>query len=99
MKRKIKFVGNANRWFDKNGNNHHSVIITKCSTGEQIACQFQYGGGDQYSHTALKAMAKAKWLPVKYRGEDDRGFPNYFSYETENNYPVLWNVTDRVGIK
>jgi len=98
MERKIKFAGYAVKWFDKvNGNTYHSVRITKCSTGEQIACQFQYGYGDQYSHTALVAMAKAKWLPVKYRGENYRGHPNYFSYEMENNYPIMWTVTD--GLK
>ena len=90
MERKIKFVGNAVKWFDKvNGNTYHSVRITKCKTGEQIACQFQYGYGEQYRYTALEAMSKAKWIPTGYRDG-----PNQYMYERENNYPIAWSVSD-----
>ena len=93
--RKIKFAAHAVRWFDKvNGNTYHSVRITKTSTGEVITCQFQYGYGDQYRYTALEAMVKAKWLPVKYRGKHENGYSEYFSYERDNNYPILWTVVD-----
>lgn len=97
--RKIKYIAHACRWFDKvNGNTYHSVRITKVSTGETIYCQFQYGYGDHYRQTALDAMEKAKWLPVKYRGRDENtGYPLNYAYERENNYPIDWIVTD--GLK
>lgn len=45
--RKIKFVCNAVRWFDKiNGNTYHSVRITRIKDGKVIADQFQYGYGN-----------------------------------------------------
>jgi hypothetical protein len=98
MKRKIKFIGVAVRWFDKyNGNTYHSVRITRTRDGAVIACPFEYGYGDQYRQTALEAMAKAKWLPVAYRGKNEgRGSPAY-KYERENNYPILWVVSN--GLK
>ncbi len=96
--RKIKFVCNAVRWFDKvNGNTYHSVRITRVKDGKVIADQFQYGYGDQYRHTALLLMVKEKWLPSKYRKHNSNGSTNYYLYERENNYPILWNVTD--GLK
>jgi len=94
MTRKIKFVVNAARWFDKvNGNTYHSVRITKCSTGKTIAAKFQYGYGNQYQYSALEAMAKAKWLPVKYRKKLPHGGLNTGYYERENNYPIYWNIS------
>ena len=42
-------------------------------------------------------MIEAKWLPVKYRGKYENGFPKYFDYEREKNYPILWNVSN--GLK
>ena len=99
--RKIKFVCNAVRWFDKvNGNTYHSVRITKVSTGQTIVglyAPYEYGYGDQYRYTALEAMKHAKWLPVKYRGKHENGYPVYGAYERENNYPIMWNVSD--GLK
>ena len=96
--RKIKFVCNAVRWFDKvNGNTYHSVRITKVSTGETIVGHhppYQYGYEEAYRQTALETMIDKKWLPVKYRGRHENGYPIYMSYEQENNYPILWNVSD-----
>jgi hypothetical protein len=42
-------------------------------------------------------MEKAKWLPPKYRGQHENGFPKSADYERENNYPILWNIRD--GLK
>lgn len=96
--RKIKFICNAVRWFDKvNGNTYHSVRVTRIKDGKVIADQFQYGYGNQFEHTALKLMAKEKWIPAKYRKINSNGSTNYYAYERENNYPILWNVTD--GLK
>ena len=90
---KIKFTANAVKWFDRvNGNTYHSVNITRHRDGKMLFCQFQYGYGDHYRQTALEAMADAKWLPVKYR---DTNF--CYLYERENNYPILWNVSN--GLK
>ena len=92
--RKIKFVVDAARWFDKvNGNTYHSCRITRIKDGGMIYSRFQYGYGDCYRQTALAAMAAAKWLPVKYRVEVD----GRYRYEMENNYPIIWNVRD--GLK
>lgn len=90
---KIKHTANAVKWFDSvNGNTYHSVQITRHRDGKMLFCQFQYGYGDHYRQTALEAMADAKWLPVKYRDV------NYCClYERENNYPILWNVSN--GLK
>ena len=94
----IKFTAHACRWFDRaNGNTYHSVRITRCRDGATLTCPFQYGYGDCYRQTALEAMAKAKWLPVKYRGHAAHGGSNAFYYERENNYPIFWSVSD--GLK
>ncbi len=98
--RKIKFICNAVKWFDKvNGNTYHSVRIIRVSDGEVIVGlndPFEYGYGDQYRYTALAAMEHNKWLPPKYRGNNN-GFPKSNDYERENNYPIVWNVTN--GLK
>ena len=92
MKRTIKYVCHAARWFDRiNGNTYHSVRITRCKDSKTIAAGMAYGYGEQYRQTALELMAKNKWLPVKYR------VGNSFLYERENNYPIDWIVTD--GLK
>lgn len=89
--RKIKFVVDAVKWFDKvNGNTYHSIRATRCEDGAVIAHEWTYGYGNHYQQTALEAMAKAGWLPKKYQKEQ-------WSYESENNYPILWNV--RHGLK
>lgn len=92
MKRTIKFVVTAARWFDKvNGNTYHSVRIERVRDGKIIAHEWTYGYDDHYKQTALKLMADNKWLPVKYRGSDR------YRYNMDNNYPIEWNVTD--GLK
>ena len=58
---------------------------------------FEYGYGDQYRYTALDAMAAAKWIPAKYRGNNENGMPKSYAYERENNYPIMWNVS--TGLK
>jgi len=96
--RKIRFTATAARWFDRmNGNTYHSVRITRCRDGKTIVCPFQYGYGDQYRYTALEAMATAKWLPPRYREKKPHGGLNVFPFEMENNYPILWTVSD--GLK
>lgn len=95
---KIKFIVNAARWFDRiNGNTYHSVRVTRCEDGAQIAHELTYGYGDHYKQTALEAMAEAGWLPEKYRGRHTNGSPLSYTYERENDYPIAWEVTD--GLK
>jgi len=96
--RKIKYVAHAARWFDKvNGNTYHSVRIQRVKDSRVIFCKFQYGYGDQYRQTALEAMEKEKWLPVKYRGQNENGSDKAMNFERENNYQIEWIVTD--GLK
>ena len=91
--RQIKFTVIAKKWFDKvNGNTYHSVRCIRHKDDAYCVGQFQYGYGEQYRQTALAVMAEAKWLPVKYRGRDAQ-----FHYEMENNYPILYTVSD--GLK
>ncbi len=95
MERKIKYIVNAVKWFDRvNGNTYHSVRVTRVRDGKTIvpAVPYQYGYGEHYRQTALELMAQSKWLPVKYRGKHDR-----YAYERENNYPIDWEVRD--GLK
>jgi len=92
MERQILFICNAVKWFDKvNGNTYHSVRITRCKDNAVIVGQFQYGYGEQYKHTALEEMQKAGWIPEKYQKE------GAWNFERENNYPILWNLTQ--GLK
>ena len=96
-KPRIKFIAIACRWFDRvNGNTYHSVRITRCRDGAILACPMTYGYGECYKQTALEAMGKTKWLPVKYRGPATHG-SRAFDYERENNYPISWSVSD--GLK
>ena len=94
MNRVIKFTVIAVKWFGKvNGNTYHSVRCVNHETGELVVGAFQYGYGEQYKQTALAMMAKADWFPgIKYRDFDAQ-----FAYERENNYPILWTVSD--GLK
>lgn len=86
MNKEIKFVCNTVKWFDKiNGNTYHSVKIIRCKDGKEIVGQFQYGYGEQYKHTAINEMAKNKWINSKYEKET-------WLFESQNNYPILWNV-------
>jgi len=94
MKRKIRFVAHAAKWFDRvNGNTYHSVRVTRCSDGKTIYCPFQYGYGDQYRYTALTAMRAARWIPKRYGEVQASGGTRVGSYERENDYPILWTVT------
>ena len=96
--RTILFTARACRWFDKiNGNTYHSVRITRHSDGAILACPFQYGYGDHYRQTALDAMARAGWIPAKYNEPQPQGGTACLMYERENNYPILWDVSD--GLK
>lgn len=98
MKRTIKFNAYATRWFDKvNGNTYHSVRITRCKDSTTIVVPFQYGYGDMYRQTALEAMFEAGWLPKKYGKKNANDSTDLYLYERENNYPILWNVSD--GLK
>ena len=95
--RKIKFIAKAVRWFDKvNGNTYHSVQIERVRDGKVIYCQFQYGYGEQYRYTAYQEMMKNNWIPKKYHASPGFNSTAYL-WERENNYPIVWNVTD--GLK
>jgi hypothetical protein len=90
MDPKVKYVCTAVKWFDKvNGNTYHSVSIVRTLDGERIvSCDMVYGYRDHYRHTALVLMLKAGWLPETYNEK------NIYSFERENDYPILWNVRD-----
>ncbi len=90
--RKIKFTVIAKKWFDKvNGNTYHSVRCTRHKDNAVVVGQFQYGYGEHYKQTALAEMGEAGWLPRKY------DIDNAYIYERENNYPILWTVSE--GLK
>lgn len=97
--RQIKFTVIAKKWFDRvNGNIYHSVRCIRHKDNAIVVGSFRYGYGEHYKQTALTVMAKAKWLPKKYRGVDDMCHHiNAFDYERENKYPILWTVSD--GLK
>lgn len=86
---KVQFTCNAVRWFDKiNGNTYHSVRVTRNEDGAQLIHHMTYGYDEHYRQTALSIMLKAGWLPEKYNAE------NVYLYERENEYPIVWNVSD-----
>ena len=92
---KIKFEVNAVTWFDKaGGNTYHSVRVTRTKDGATLYCPFTYGYGDHYRQTALEAMARAKWLPPKYRERHANGTTAAYLYERENDYPINWTVSE-----
>lgn len=92
--RTIKFTVVAKKWFDRiNGNTYHSVRCIRCKDRAVVVGQFQYGYGEYYKQTALRAMADAKWLPFRYRSLDEQ-----FHYERENNYPIQW-IFEGYGLK
>ena len=97
MKRKIKFVANAARWFDKaNGNTYHSVKIERVSDGKTIFCPMTYGYEDHYKQTALRAMLEHKFIKFGHLpGGYDLNTLHLF--ERENGYCVYWSVSD--GLK
>ena len=108
----IKFTVIVKKWFDKvNGNTYHSVRCVRCSDMAIVVGQFQYGYGEHYKQTALYAMAEAGWLsrpmmqkPNPKRPQVFQTIPtkiysaeNAWEYERENNYPILWTVSE--GLK
>lgn len=93
--RKIKFIVHGARWFDKiNGNTYHSARITRVRDGKMICVPWQYGYGNQYEYTAFEAMQKVGWIPKKDKDGDSLHLNAYLH---ENNYPILFSVTD--GLK
>jgi hypothetical protein len=100
---KIQYVANAVRWFDKmNGNTYHSVNVTDVSTGKTIYCPYQYGYGEHYRQTALVAMYQEHWInntdyTADFNDRGKSGKKGIYLFERENNYPIMWNVTD--GLK
>ena len=90
--RKIQFVVNVVKWFDKvNGNTYHSCRIVRMKDNATLSCPFTYGYGEHYRQTTFEAMIKEKWI---------KGYTKqtaYARYESDNNYPIVWNVTD--GLK
>lgn len=97
MNRIIKFTVIVKKWFDKvNGNTYHSVRCIRHCDNAIIGGQYRYGYGEHYKQTALEIMYKAGWLK-------DSGLcleppdKDLFCYERENNYPILWSVTN--GLK
>ena len=104
--RKIKFIVVAVRWFDRlNGNTYHSVRVERMKDGKVITSHMQYGYEDHYKQTALQIMFFHRWLPKKYGLDRHHKAMNdktpvktsYMLYERENNYPIIWNVSD--GLK
>ena len=96
--RSKKFTAIAVKWFDRyNGNTYHSVRIIRHRDNKILCCPYEYGYGDQYRQTALEAMSRAKWLPVKYRSHNATHGSNCFDYERAHNYPIIWAVSD--GLK
>ena len=98
MERKIKFICNAVKWFDRvNGNTYHSVVIERMKDGKVLKSSMSYGYDGAYKQTALELMAKANWIPAKYSVKHSNGSDSLHLYDRENNYPIVWNVKD--GLK
>ena len=96
--RQIKFTVIAKKWFDKvNGNTYHSVRCIRHKDNAVVVGQFQYGYGEHYKQTALSAMLSAEWLPHEYAKKSVGGGDCSYLYERENNYPILWTVSE--GLK
>ena len=101
--RQIKFTVIAKKWFDKiNGNTYHSVRCIRCKDNDVVTGHFQYGYGEHYKQTALEIMCLAGWFPKKYiidskQASKSKQLASVFMFERENNYPILWTVSD--GLK
>lgn len=108
--RQIKFTVIACRWFDRiNGNTYHSVRCTRHKDNAVVIGSFRYGYGNSYQQTANEVMFDAGWFSRTKRkvlspANEPRKFKmvkytrNTISqYECENNYPILWSVSD--GLK
>jgi hypothetical protein len=88
---KYKFTVKVVKWFDKlNGNTYHNVRITDNLTGKEYLTKYgyTYGYGTAYEQTTLEVLLENKLLPKKYTKE------NLYLYERENNYPILYDVTE-----
>lgn len=93
----IRFTVLAIHWFDSvSDSTHHSVRITRHRDGATLHFRIRYGYGEQYRYAVLACMAKAGWLPPRYREPSPHGGLNVLAYERENNYPILWQVSDRL---
>lgn len=93
--RHYKFIATVVRWSRKKvGNTYHSVRITRVKDGAMLFCHMTYGYDTQYKMTALQAMAKAKWLPAKYRQTTPPMNDDCMWYEKDHNYPISWLVTE-----
>lgn len=87
--RKIKFISEVTRWFDKvNGNTYHSVKVTRIKDNKIIVFPFTYGYGSAYEQTTEQLLFNTKWLPKKYNKE------NVYLYNRENNYPIKYIVNE-----
>jgi len=91
-----KFIATVVRWHRKStGHTYHSVRIARVKDGAMLYCPMTYGYDTQYKMTALQAMAKAKWLPPKYRTENMSPTScGMCYYELDHNYPISWQVAE-----
>lgn len=110
MDRVIKFTVIAKKWFDKvNGNTYHSVRCIRHKDNAIVVGQYQYGYDEHYKQTALDIMYVAGWFnrinrkvlasttePDKFK-KVKYTLKTILLYERENNYPILWTVSD--GLK
>lgn len=108
MDRVIKFTVVAIKWFDKiNGNTYHSVRCIRHKDNAVCVGSFRYGYGEYYRQTALSVMFDTGWFPKYLKNNIKAGTrkdnleritkDNYYRYEMDNNYPILWTVSD--GLK
>lgn len=89
---KILFSVNMVKWFDKiNGNTYHSVRITDTKTGKTYVDKYpySYGYGETYKQTTLQILIDNQLIDAKYTEQSLYGM-----YQRENNYPIIWNVTN-----
>ena len=88
MKREIKYIAHAVRFFDIYGNTYHSVRIHNIETEETLKSNpMIYGYGDQYRYTAFELMVKNNWVNGYDKNEVNK-------FEQDSNYSIIWNVTD-----
>lgn len=87
-----KYTVIAYRWFDSTyGNTYHSVRCIRHSDGAVIGSgkTLVYGYGSHYEQTALQLMTAHNWINCCKS--------KLYLYNRENNYPIIWNVSD--GLK
>jgi hypothetical protein len=83
--RKIRFVIHGRQWFSRNAGCYSKGYIEDIKTGKQYETIIN-GGSEFYRQESLRLLAKEKLIP--YTKE------NCYLYERENNYPIVWNVTE-----